>query len=176
MDLFAEHVAGPGKVDLQDLSDVHSGRYAQWVQHQIDRTAIRGERHIFDRHDTRAYALVAVTTCHFIAFTDLTFLRDVDADELVHARCQLITIFTGEDLDIDDFTEFAVRYTERGITDFSFFVTEDRTQQAFFRRQLGLALRSDLADQDIAWADVSADHDDAVSSRYLTASSETEDS
>ena len=128
MDLFAEHVAGPGKMDLQDLSDVHSGRYAQWVQYQIDRTAIRGERHIFDRHDAGAYALVAVTACHFIAFTDLTFLRDVDADELVHARCQLITVFTGEDLDIDDLAEFAVRHTQGGITDFSFFVTEDRTQ------------------------------------------------
>ena len=61
MDLFAEHVAGPGKMDLQDLSDVHSGRYAQWVQYQIDRTTIRGERHIFDRHDAGAYELVAVT-------------------------------------------------------------------------------------------------------------------
>ena len=103
-----------------------------------------------------------MTACHFIAFTDLTFLRDVDADELVHARCQLITIFTGEDLDIDDLAEFAVRYTQGGITNFSFFVTEDSTQQSFFRRQLRLALRGDLADQDIARTDVSADHDDTV--------------
>ena len=162
MDLFTEHVAGPGKMDFQDLADVHSGRYAQWVQYQIDRTAIRGERHIFDRHDAGAYALVAVTACHLIAFTDLTFLRDVDTDELVHARCQLITVFTGEDFDIDDFAEFAVRHTQGGITDFSFFVTEDRTQQSFFRRQLRLALRGDLTDQDIARTDVSADHDDTV--------------
>ena len=39
---------------------------------------------------------------------------------------------------------------------------EDRVQQLLFRRQLGLALRRDLADQDVARLDVRADADDAV--------------
>ena len=39
---------------------------------------------------------------------------------------------------------------------------EDGVQQFFFRRQLGLALGRDLADQDVARPDVGADADDAV--------------
>jgi hypothetical protein len=39
---------------------------------------------------------------------------------------------------------------------------EDRVQQLLFRRQLGLALGADLADEDVARADAGADADDAV--------------
>ena len=45
-DLPAEGVSGVAKVDLQDLSDVHTGRNAQWVQSNIQRCAVRQERHI----------------------------------------------------------------------------------------------------------------------------------
>ncbi len=43
--------------------------------------------------------------------------------------------------------------------------TKDRVQQLFFRRQFGLALGANLADQDVARLDVRSDLDDPVSSR-----------
>ena len=46
--LKAKSFGGKTKMNLQDLSDIHTGRYAQWVQHDIQRPAIRQERHIFN--------------------------------------------------------------------------------------------------------------------------------
>ncbi len=55
-----------------------------------------------------------------------------------------------------------MRHTQRGILDLARLLTEDRAQQLLFRRQLGLALRRDLADEDVARANLGADVDDAM--------------
>ncbi len=64
-----------------------------------------------------------------------------------------------------------MRHAQRGVADFARFFAEDGTQQAFFRGQLGFALRRDLADQDIARADFGADADNAASRRGRAAAS-----
>ena len=56
----------------------------------------------------------------------------------------------------------AGRRLERGVLDVAGLVAEDGLEQLFFGRRLGLALRRDLADQDIARLDLGADADDAV--------------
>ena len=53
-------------------------------------------------------------------------------------------------------------HLEARVADLARLLTEDRAQQALLRRELGLALRRDLADEDVARADLGADADDAA--------------
>ena len=138
------------EVDFQNLTDVHTGRNAQRVQHDVQRRAIRQERHILLRQDAGHDALVAVAARHLIADGDLTLLRDVDAHDLVDAGSQLVAVLAGERLDVDDDAGLAVRDLQRGIADFARLLAEDRAEQALLCRQLRLALRRDLADQIVA--------------------------
>ena len=71
-------------MDFQHLSDVHSGRYAQRIQNDIQRTAVRQERHIFNRKYTGNNTLVTVTTSHFVTNRNLTFLSNINTNRLFH--------------------------------------------------------------------------------------------
>ena len=51
---------------------------------------------------------------------------------------------------------------ERGVAHLAALLVEDRAQQALLGAQLGLALRRDLADEDVAGANLGADADDAA--------------
>ena len=81
----------------------------------------------------------------FVAPGDLTMLRDVDADHLVHAVRQLVAVFLGilasDLLDGDHSTGFAVRHAQRGVTHLAALLAEDGAEQTLFRSQLGLALQ-----------------------------------
>ena len=95
---------------LQDLSDVHSGRYAQRVQHDIQRTSVRQERHILYRKYAGNDTLVTMTSCHLITYRNLTFLGNVNADSLVYARSQLVAVLSGKYFCVDDDAVSTVRY------------------------------------------------------------------
>ena len=58
---------GHAQVGFQNLADVHTGRYAQRVQHNLHRRAVRQERHILLRQNPGNNTFVTVTTSHFIA-------------------------------------------------------------------------------------------------------------
>ena len=75
---------------------------------------------------------------------------------------QLIAVFRSKDLDIHDDAVLAVGHTQRGITDFTGLLAEDSAEQALLSGQLGLTLRGDLADQDVAALDLGTDADDAA--------------
>ena len=53
-------------------------------------------------------------------------------------------------------------HLQRRVANLAALLVEDRAQQALLGRQLGLALRRDLADEDVAGADLGADADDAA--------------
>ena len=53
-------------------------------------------------------------------------------------------------------------HAQRGVLHLARLLTEDRAQQLLFRRQLGLALGRDLADEDVARLHLGADADDAL--------------
>ena len=55
----------------------------------------------------------------------------------------------------------ARRHAQRAVAHVAGLLAEDRAQQLLFRGELGLALRRDLADQDVARLDLGADADDA---------------
>jgi hypothetical protein len=67
-----------------------------------------------------------------------------------------------ERLDVDDDAALAVRHLQRGVADLARLLLEDRADQLLLGRQLGLALRRDLADQQVAGLHLGADADDAA--------------
>ena len=62
---------------------------------------------------------------------------------------------------------------ERAVAHVAGLLAEDRAEELLFGGELGLALRRDLADQDVARLHLGADAHDADSSRSLRASSPT---
>ena len=91
-DLPAQLLGGNTEMNLQHLTDVHSGRYAQRIQDDVERGTVRQERHILRRQNAGHNTLVAVTTCHLIADGDFSLLCDIDADNFVDSRRQLIAV------------------------------------------------------------------------------------
>src|SRR5437764_2409131 len=89
-DALAEARARPAEMRLQDLADIHPARYAQRVEHDVDRRAVRQEWHVLRGHDLRHHALVAVPSGHLVAGLDLALHRDEDLHHLHDAGRQLI--------------------------------------------------------------------------------------
>src|SRR6478672_6231994 len=153
---------GPAEVDLQDLADVHTTGDTERVEHDVDGRAVLEERHVLDRQDLGDDALVAVTAGELVTVGDLALVRDVDAHELVDTRGKVVALLLVEDLHADDRAGLAVGDLQGGVTDLAGLLTEDGAQQALLRGQLGLALGRDLADQQVAVADLGTDADDAA--------------
>ena len=120
--------------------------------------------HILLRQNAGHNALVAVSARHLIADGDFfSLLGNIHADDLVDTGRQLVAVFTGEDLDIDDDAGFAVRDLQRGITDLAGLFAEDGAQQTLLLRSVPFRPSgSDLADKIVAGCDFCADADDAV--------------
>lgn len=82
-------------MQLEHLAEVHSAGHAQGVEHDVDRGAVREEWHILFRKDPGDDTLVAVTAGELVSLGDLAMLGDVDANHLVHAVGQLVTVLLG---------------------------------------------------------------------------------
>ena len=82
-----------------------------------------------------------------------------------------MAVLSGEHLHVYHDAVFAVRHSQGGISHLSGLFTEDGAQQPLLRGQLRLALRGDLAYQDIAGADLGADMDNAALIQILAAAS-----
>ena len=162
------HLRGPAvtrrvaEVRFEHLADVHAARDTERVEHDVDRRAVGEVRHVLDGQDLGDHTLVAVAAGELVALADLALLADVDAHELVHARRQLVAVVAREHAHVDHLAGLAVRHLEARVADLAGLLTEDRAEQALLRRELGLALRRDLADEDVAGADLGADADDAA--------------
>ena len=155
--------APPGavaEVGLEHLADVHPARHAERVEDDVDRGAVGEERHVLDRQDLGDHALVAVAAGELVADGDLALLGDVDPHQLVDAGRELVAVVAVEHLDVDDLAGLAVGHLHRGVAHLAGLLAEDRPQQALLGRQLGLALRGDLADEHVAGVDLGADADD----------------
>ena len=81
-------------------------------------------------------------------------------DDLLRALVAL-DAFAGEHLHVDDRAVGALVDAQRRVLHVGRLLAEDRAQQLFFRRQRGLALRRDLADQRVARVHFGTDVDDA---------------
>src|SRR5207342_3860358 len=83
-----------------------------------------------------------------------------DADQLVHARRQLVAVLAREHADADHLAALAVRDLERGVAHLARLLAEDRAEQALLGGELGLALWRDLADEVVAGVHLRAYPDD----------------
>ena len=148
--LPAECLCGIAEVNFKNLSDIHSGRNAERVQYDIERSTVGQERHILLMQYAGNDTLVSVTTRHFIADRDLSLLRNVAAHCHIDTCRELVAVLSCEYLYVNYYAAFAMRNTQRTVTHFPCLLAEDRTKKSFFRGKLGLALGSDLSDKDIA--------------------------
>src|SRR5699024_411923 len=162
LDLPAALLGGKAEVYLEHLTDVHTGRNAQGVKHNVKRCAVLEEGHILLRQDAGNNTLVTVAARHLVADRDLALLCNIDTHNHVYARRQLVAVLTGKHLDVDNDAGFTVRSTQRGIAHLACLLAEDRAQQALLRSQLGLALGRYLTDQDITCLDLCAHADDTA--------------
>ena len=117
---------------LQDLSNVHSGRNAQRVQHDLQWSSVVQERHILFRQDPGDDAFVPVTSRHLISYLDLSLGSDIDSDCLGYSRRQLVFVFPGEDLHVNDDSLLTVRYLQGGVSDLSGLFAEDCSEKLLF--------------------------------------------
>src|SRR5262249_6593570 len=74
----------------------------------------------------------------------------------------LLRAFAAEDAGVDDDAAHARRDAERAVADVARLLAEDRAEELLLRRELRLALRRDLADEDVARLHFGADADDAA--------------
>src|SRR3546814_20912959 len=72
------------------LADCQTAGHARRVEDDIDRGAVREERHVLLRQYAADHALVAVAAGHLVARLHLALHRDEDLDHLENARGQLI--------------------------------------------------------------------------------------
>ena len=117
--LPAQLSGGNTQMNFQYLTDVHSGRNAQRVQNDIQRRTIFQIGHIFRRKNAGNDALVTVTACHLVADSDLSLLRDIQADNLVDSRRQFVAVLAGEHAYVNNDAGFAVGHTQGSVADFS---------------------------------------------------------
>src|SRR6185369_15594844 len=73
----------------------------------------------------------------------------------------LLDALSREDARVDDCALDARRDAEAGVADLARLLAEDRAEELLFGRELRLALRRDLADEDVAGLHLGADADDA---------------
>ena len=103
-----------------------------------------------------------MTTSDLIALLNLSALSNKDADQVVYSWRQVVSSLTAEADNVNNATIRAVWHLEGRITNIVCLSTEDCAKQALFCGQSSLTLRSDLTNQNIARANLSADADDTV--------------
>src|SRR3989344_5164356 len=92
VDLLAQTFGREAQVGFKDLTNVHTRRYAQRVEDDVDRGAIGIVRHVFNRHDHGDHTLVTVTTGHLVARLDATTDCQVNLDDFQHAWSQVTAL------------------------------------------------------------------------------------
>ena len=76
---------------FKHLTDVHTRRHTEGVEHDVYGSTISKEWHVFLTHDFGYDTLVTVATCHLITDTNLTLLSDVDFCHLDNAAGKFVT-------------------------------------------------------------------------------------
>ena len=92
VDLLAQAFGRKAQVGFEDLTNVHTRRYAQRVQYDVDRSTVGVVRHVFNRHDNRDNTFVTVTAGHLVTRLDATADCQVNLDDLQYAWCQVIAL------------------------------------------------------------------------------------
>src|SRR5260370_1289937 len=92
-------------MSLQNLTDVHSRRYTERIEHDLYRGTVRKVRHVLFRQDSGDDAFVTVTSGHLVADRKLALHSDEDLDHLDYARRKLVALSQFRDLLFVDIRE-----------------------------------------------------------------------
>ena len=114
-------------------------------------------RHVLHRQNRRNHPLVPVPPRHLVAHLQLAPLRNRHPHLLLHPRRQLVRLVAGENPHIHHRPMHPVRHPQRRVLHLPRLLPENRPQQLLLRRQLRLALRRDLAHQNVARLHLRAD-------------------
>ncbi len=158
----AQGTAGQTQVHFQHLTQIHTARHAQRIQHDLQGSTVGQERHVLFTEDPGHNTLVAVTACHLIAHGNLPLLCQVDTNHLIHAGGHFVLVFAGEDLHVHHDAALTVGHTQGGVADFTSLFAEDGAEQTLFSRQFRLTLGGYLTHQNVAGLDLGADADDTA--------------
>ncbi len=118
-----------------------------------------GFRSLAQQHRTHALEQVVFENAALI-FEVLANLLELRLLDRKRARV-LLDAVAREHAHVDDRTIHARRHAERSVLHVRCLLTENRAQELLFRRQLRLALRRDLADENVARLHFRADERDA---------------
>ena len=102
----AQRPTGPAQVGLKNLPDIHAGRHAQGVQHDVHGGAIRQVRHVLNWEDAAHHALVAVAASHLVTHLQLALHGDVALHGLQDAGHQFVALFEAFHALIQDVAQY----------------------------------------------------------------------
>ena len=106
----AKCLCSKGKVNLQYLSNVHTGRHTQRIQYNIQRTSVGQIRHIFHRKYTGNDTLVSVTASHLVTYGNLSLLRNINTNRHIYSGRKFITVLSCKYLGVYNNTILTMRY------------------------------------------------------------------
>ncbi len=160
--LPAQGLCGIAQMHLQNLPDVHTGWHAQRIEDNIQGCAVRHIRHVLAWQYTGHDALITMAAGHFVAHGYLALMRDIYPDNLIYPRAHFIAALPRKDFDVNNNAAFTMGNLQGGVSDFPCLFAKNSAQKAFLRSQVGLPLRCDLTDENVAASDLGADTDDAA--------------
>ncbi len=92
-DLLAQLLTDKPQVNFQNLPDVHTAWYAQWIQDKINWSSVFHIRHICFRNDIGDDTFVSVATRHLVPDLEFSFGCDINFNQLRHTAGKNIIFF-----------------------------------------------------------------------------------
>ena len=90
-----------------------------------------------------------MSPCHFVAHLDFALLSDINPDYHICPRWQFITLFTGEQPDINYPTFFTIGNSQGVVADITGFFTKDGAEEFFFGGLVRFTLGSNFSHENI---------------------------
>src|ERR1035437_5839328 len=87
----SQFLSGPAKYSFVNLSKVHTGRYTQRIQNNVNRSSVFEEWHVFFTHNPCNDTLITMSSGHLITDSNLTFFSDVNFSHLNNTIWKLIS-------------------------------------------------------------------------------------
>ena len=100
---------------FKHLTDIHTRKYTERVQKNVNRRSIFHEWHIFYWYDSRNDTLVSMSSRHFITHFDFTSLSNIYFDLFKYTCIKVVTFFTAETMYTNHFTTRTRRKHKRRI-------------------------------------------------------------
>jgi len=123
--ILIEYSSCHTKLRFHDLTDVHTRRNTERVQADVERRTVFKIRHIFNRKNAGYDTLISVSSCHLVAFAELSLMGNQNLYNLIYARVQVISFSSLKTLNVNDCSLNTMRHAERRIANFLRLLTKD---------------------------------------------------